>query len=149
MTTCRTTLALALLLSASRASAQSLMVAAAAVAIDDRTRTGSLILVNDGNDPVETTISTFYGYPVTDSLGRMFLRTFTAVDDTMPSAANWVQSFPRRLRVPPRSRRTIRLLVTPPDGLPSGEYWARLVVSAQEGRLTVPGASDSSGSRSR
>jgi hypothetical protein len=140
-------LTLALLLAASRGSAQSLMVASPAVAIDDRTHTGSVILINDGADPVETSISVFYGYPVTDSLGRMFLRTFTSVDDTMPSAAEWVQSFPRRFQVPARSRRTVRLLVTPPEGLPSGEYWARLVIAAQEGRVAVAGVADTSNVR--
>jgi hypothetical protein len=122
------------------ATAQSMMVAPAAVAVDDRTRTASLTLINDGITPVEVTVSSFYGYPVTDSLGRMFLRTFTEGTDTAPSAAGWVESFPRRLHVPPKSRSTVRLLVTPPDTLADGEYWARIVVAARGGRIAVAGA---------
>jgi hypothetical protein len=124
---------------------QSLMVASPAVAIDDRTRTGALTLINDGTAPVEVSISTFCGYPVTDSLGRMYLRTFDTVSDTMPCAAQWVQSFPRRLRIDGKSRATVRLLVTPPPHLPPGEYWSRIMASAKGGELAVDGILDTAG----
>jgi hypothetical protein len=131
-------LSILIALPAAQASAQSLMVGSSAVVIDDRTRTGALTLINDGIAPVEVTVSTFCGYPVTDSVGQMYLRTFTTVDDTMPCAAAWVQSFPRRLRVEAKSRATVRLLVTPPAALPPREYWARLMVAAKEGQVPVP-----------
>ena len=136
---------LALLLVPARGFAQSLMVASPIVTIDDRTRTGLVVLINDGIVPMEASISTFYGYPVTDSLGRMYLRTFTDLADTMPSAAAWVQCFPRRLHIEPKSRATVRLLVTPPANLASGEYWARLVVATKGGQISLGGLPDSSG----
>jgi P pilus assembly chaperone PapD len=131
-------------LTSPRAAAQSLMVGSPAVVIDDRARTGALTLINDGIAPVEVSVSTFCGYPVTDSVGQMYLRTFAAVDDTMPCAAKWIQSFPRRLRVEAKSRATIRLLVTPPAALASGEYWARLMVAAKGGQAAVGGLTDTS-----
>ena len=124
--------------------AQSLMVASPAIVIDDRTRTGSLTLINDGIEPVEVSVSAFCGHPVTDSIGHMFLRTFETVDDTMPCAARWVQSFPRRLTITPKSRATVRLLVTPPAGLPPREYWARIMAAAKAGQVAVGGLADSS-----
>src|SRR5438477_7610926 len=124
--------------------AQSLMVASPAIVIDDKTRTGTLTLINDGITPVEVSVSTFCGYPVTDSIGRMYLRTFATPDDTMPCAARWVQSFPRRLRIDAKSRATVRLLVTPPAGLPRREYWARIVVAAKGGQVAFGGLADSS-----
>jgi hypothetical protein len=127
------------------AAAQSLMVASPASSIDERTRTGPLTLINDGIAPVEVSISTFCGYPVTDSVGRMYLRTFDTVDDTLPCAAQWIQSFPRRLRIAGKSRATIRLLVTPPANLPPGEYWSRIMASAKGGELTVAGMPESAG----
>jgi hypothetical protein len=128
-----------------RAAGQSLMVASPAVSIDDRIRTGALTLINDGISPVEVSISTFCGYPVTDSLGRMYLRTFDTVDDTMPCAAKWVQSFPRRLRIGGKSRATVRLLVTPPADLQPGEYWSRIMASAKGGELAIAGVPDARG----
>src|SRR6266567_2603834 len=43
---------------------------------------------------------------------------------------------------PPLERQTIRLLASPPPGLPTGEYWARLVVAAKGGQLPVTGVAD-------
>lgn len=127
-----------------RAAAQSVMVASPAIVIDDRTRTGALTLINDGIEPVEVSVSTFCGYPVTDSIGRMYLRTFATPADTMPCAAEWIQSFPRRLRIDAKSRTTVRLLVTPPAGAPPREYWARVMASAKAGTIALGGLPDSS-----
>ncbi len=129
---------------ASLTAAQSVMVASPAIVIEDRTRTGMLTLINDGIEPVEVSVSTFCGYPVTDSIGRMYLRTFASPADTMPCAADWIQSFPRRLRIDPKSRATVRLLVTPPAGAPSREYWARVMASAKAGTIVLGGLPDSS-----
>lgn len=122
--------------------AQGVMVAPHAVFIDHRARSGSILLYNPSSDPAEVTISTFFGYPVTDSLGRIVLRTVDQPDSTMPNAAAWLQAFPRRLTVAPLERQTIRLLMRPPATLPDGEYWARLVITARGGQLPVTGVSD-------
>ena len=42
-----------------------------------------------------------------------------------------------------QERQTIRLLASPPAGLPDGEYWARLIVSAKGGQVPVAGVPDS------
>lgn len=42
----------------------------------------------------------------------------------------------------PLERQTVRLLATPPPGLPDGEYWARLVILAKGGRIPVTGVTD-------
>ncbi|MFL5496682.1 MAG: hypothetical protein ACJ8DC_20060 [Gemmatimonadales bacterium] len=123
--------------------AQSLMVASPAIVIDEQSRTGTLTLINDGITPVEVSVSTFCGYPVTDSIGRMYLRTFATPDDTMPCAAKWIQSFPRRLRIDAKSRATVRLLVTPPPDLPPREYWARVMAAATGGQVRIGGLPDS------
>ncbi|MGH7673578.1 MAG: hypothetical protein ACREMC_11830 [Gemmatimonadales bacterium] len=122
--------------------AQGVMVAPHAVYIDHRVRSGSVLLYNPGTDPVEVTISTFFGYPTTDSTGRIVLRTVQAPDSTLPSAAAWIQAFPRRLTVAPLERQTIRLLARPPAGLPDGEYWVRLMIAAKGGRVPIAGISD-------
>ena len=67
----------------------------------------------------------------------------------LPSAAEWVQAFPRRLTIASLERQTVRLLVTPPAGLPDGEYWARLIISARGGRLPIGGVEDTAAVRVR
>jgi hypothetical protein len=124
---------------------QGILVAPHAVVIDHRTRSGSLNLYNPGDEPAEVTLSTFFGYPVTDSAGEFELRTVDRPDPAMPSAAGWIEAFPKRMLLGPKERQTVRLLARPPARLADGEYWARLVVSAKGGTLPVSGVGDSSG----
>src|SRR5688500_18427068 len=127
------------------AGAQGVLVAPHAVVMDHRTRSGSLNLYNPGDTPAEVTLSTFFGYPVTDSAGEFTLRTVERPDSTMPSAAGWIEAFPKRMLLGPKERQTVRLLARPPARLPDGEYWARLVVAAKGGTVPVTGVDDSTG----
>lgn len=134
-------LSFALLVTARALSAQGVVIAPHAVFIDARTRSGAVLLYNPNAEPAEVSVSFFFGYPVTDSLGRIVVDSIRA-DSTSPSAAGWLQAFPRRLSVPPLERRTIRLLAVPPSPLKDREYWARLVIAARGGSLPVTGAAD-------
>ncbi len=136
------TVCLALLGWAARLAGQGVVIAPHAVFMDARTRSGAVLLYNPNTEPAEIAISFFYGYPVTDSLGRQVVQAVDHPDSASPSAAAWIQAFPRRLTVPPLERQTVRLLATPPAGLADGEYWARLVISAKGGQLPVAGAVD-------
>jgi P pilus assembly chaperone PapD len=124
------------------AAAQGVLIAPTAVFIDARTRAASLMVVNPNDQPAEIEIGTLFGYPVTDSAGQLVLRTVEQPDSAMPSAAAWVRPFPRRMTLPPHVQQTVRLLVSPPPGLPDGEYWARLVVTARGGQLPITQATD-------
>jgi P pilus assembly chaperone PapD len=141
------TLLLASVLAPPALRAQGVLVAPHAVIIDHRTRSGSITLYNPGDDPAEVSLSAFFGYPVTDSTGAFELRTIDQPGPDYPSAAGWVDAFPRRVLLGPKQRQTVRLLAHPPAGLPDGEYWARLVISARGGSVPVSGVADSSGVR--
>jgi len=129
-----------LALASASLAAQGVMVAPHAVFIDHRLRSGSVLLYNPGTAPVEVAISTLFGYPTTDSAGKIALDTLLA--DSSSSALSWIQAFPRRLTVGPRERQTVRLLARPPAGLADGEYWLRLVIAAQAGSVPITGVSD-------
>lgn len=131
--------------SASVAAAQGVLVAPHAVVMDHRTRSGSLSLYNPGDEAAEISLSTFYGYPVTDSTGDFELRTIEHPDASQPSAAGWIEAFPKRMLLGPKERQTVRLLARPPAGLRDGEYWARLVVSAKGGTVPVTGVDTATG----
>lgn len=126
------------------AEAQGVLVAPHAVYLDHRTRSGSLTLYNPGAEPVEITVGFFFGYPATDSLGHFTITTPDSVQAGMPSAADWIDAFPRRLTLAPLQRQTVRLLARPPQGLPDGEYWSRIMISAKGGVVQVAQA-DSNG----
>jgi P pilus assembly chaperone PapD len=142
------TFALALgtsLVLAPTAAPQGVLVAPHAVVIDHRTRSGSLSLYNPGDQPAEVSLSMFFGYPVTDSAGDFDLRTVERPDAGMPSAAGWLDAFPKRMVLQPKERQTVRLLARPPAALRDGEYWARLVVAAKAGSVPVSGVDSASG----
>ncbi|HEX9346799.1 MAG TPA: hypothetical protein VF919_04440 [Gemmatimonadales bacterium] len=129
-----------LVLTGAPLTAQGVMIAPHAVFIDHNQRSGSVLLYNPGTEPVEVSISTIFGYPTTDSIGRIQLDTLMA--DSTNSALGWIQAFPRRLTVGPRERQTVRLLARPPVGLADGEYWLRLRIAAQAGTVPITGVSD-------
>jgi hypothetical protein len=119
--------------------AQGVLVAPHGVFIDHRTRSASVELYNPGAQPAEVSISTLFGYPVTDSVGNVTLLTAEAPDPSQPSAAAWIEAYPRRLMLRPRERQRVRLFARPPADLPDGEYWTRLVVTTTGGRLPSSG----------
>ncbi len=125
--------------------AQGVLVAPHAVVIDHRTRSGSLSLYNPGDEATEVSLSTFFGYPVTNAGGDFELKTVERPDPTMPSAAGWIEAFPKRMLLGPKERQTVRILARPPAKLADGEYWARLVVAAKGGTVPVAGADSSLG----
>jgi P pilus assembly chaperone PapD len=128
-------------------SAQGVLVAPHYLVMDHRTRSGTVTVYNPGNDPIEVSIGTLFGYPVTDSTGQFTLLTPERPDSSLPSATGWVEAYPRRLSLAPRERQTVRLLGRPPASLGDGEYWTRLVVTAKGGMLPVAGVADTSAIR--
>ena len=124
--------------------AQGVLIAPTTVIIDARSRTSSILLVNQGEEPAEVDISTFFAYTVTDSTGQLQLHTPDSAETGFVSAAEWIRAFPRRMTIAPNSQQTVRLLVSPPADLPDGEYWARLAVLARGGRVPLETSVDTS-----
>lgn len=123
-------------------SGQGVVIAPHTIFIDNRVRSAAIELYNPGADPIEADLEIFFGYPVSDSAGQFALRTVEQPDSTLPSAAAWIQAFPRKIVIGPQRTQTVRLLGRPPANLPDGEYWARLKVSAMAGQVPVQGAPD-------
>lgn len=114
---------------------EAVLVAPHAVFMTHRVRTGQLQLHNTSSRPEEVTVELKYGYPASDSSGRVRVELTDEPDSTEPSAARWVRAFPRRLVLAPGERQVVRLLATPPEGIPDGEYWSRIVVTSRAGQV--------------
>ncbi|HEX5005434.1 MAG TPA: hypothetical protein VFV65_08960 [Gemmatimonadales bacterium] len=124
--------------------AQGVVVAPHAVFIDHATRSGAINLYNPGQDPVEVSVSFGFGYPTTDSAGTIKVEVADSAPAGEPGNTGWLQAFPRRVTVGRQQRQTIRILATPPAGLPDGEYWGRVIIGASGGKVPVAGIPDSS-----
>ena len=112
--------------------AQAILVAPQSVVLSSRDRTGTVELYNPSSRASEITIRAVYGHPTTTPDGDLTLAIVEQPDSTEPSAAGFVDAFPRRLVLQPNQRQTVRLLARPPVGLAEGEYWARLVIAARD-----------------
>jgi len=138
-------LALCSTLLAGALSAQGVLVAPHVVVIDHLSRGTAITLYNPGAEPAEVSISGFFGYPITDSIGEFELATPDPATAGLPSSAGWIDAYPRRVLVGPLERQTIRLLGRPPANLADGEYWSRLMISAKGGRVAVQSTDSASG----
>lgn len=137
LATCATMLAAATL------PAQAILVAPQGVVLSNRERTGTVELYNPSARAAEISISTAYGHPTTTADGDLTLAIIEHPDSTQPSAAGFVEAFPRRLILQPNQRQTVRLLARPPQSLVDGEYWARLIVSSRDAAPGTVAAADS------
>lgn len=116
------------------------LVAPPSVFLDNRNNTGQVFLINTGTAAEECTIELRFGYPDTDSAGGIFVRMDSVPSERLAqSAAEWIRAFPRRVVVQPGERQLVRLLASPPAGLPQGEYWTRLIVTSRGAQMAVTG----------
>jgi len=135
---------LALLLP-SMVTAQAILVAPQGVVLNNRDRTGTVELYNPSSRAAEISIRAVYGHPTTTPDGDLTLQISEQPDSTEPSAARFVEAFPRRLVLQPNQRQTIRMLARPPVGLPEGEYWARMIITSKDAEAPMSATSDTTG----
>ncbi|HET9012205.1 MAG TPA: hypothetical protein VFN38_10355 [Gemmatimonadaceae bacterium] len=130
-------LVLAALLALSPAAARAVTVSPNALFIDSRTRSGVLTLYNPGTTAEEIEITFAFGYPRSDLAGAITVALADSAPAGEPSVLGFVRAFPRRLRLEPGQRQTVRILMQPPAGLPEGEYWGRVLIHSRGGRPPV------------
>lgn len=130
-------LVLAALLALSPAAARAVTVSPNALFIDSRTRSGVLTLYNPGTTAEEIEITFAFGYPRSDLAGAISVALADSAPAGEPSVLGFVRAFPRRLRLEPGQRQTVRILMQPPAGLAEGEYWGRVLIHSRGGRPPV------------
>ena len=108
-----------------------------AVFISHGSRAGQVTVGNSGETPEEVTVELRFGFPDTDSAGTPFIRFVDDAGSEFPSAVDWIRPYPRRLRLEPGEQQVVRLLATPPDDLPDGEYWTRMIVTGQGASVPI------------
>ena len=107
------------------------------VFIDSRTRTATLTLSNTGLRAEEIEIDFSFGLPIADELGSVRVIFLDSAGLPQRSIVDYVRAFPRRMRLEPGQTQIVRLLVQPPEGLPDGEYWGRVMVGSVGGQPPI------------
>jgi hypothetical protein len=136
--------AVVLLLTALPGLIAAIYVSPTTVFIDERSRSTQITVGNPGEEAEEATIELRFGFADADSAGTPYVRFVDDPGPEFPSAAEWIRSFPQRVRLAPGSQQTVRLLARPPENLPDGEYWSRLIVTGRRAAVdvTAPGESN-------
>lgn len=127
----------AVLLTAVPALIHAIYVAPTTIFVDERTRSAQITVGNSGDRPEEASVELKFGFPDADSSGTPFVRLLDDPGPEFPSAADWIRPFPQRIRLEPGTEQTVRLLARPPDSLPDGEYWTRMIVSGRGAAVDV------------
>ena len=108
-----------------------------AVFIDDRSRSAQITIGNAGDQAEEATIELRFGFPDVDSAGTPYIRFVEDPGPEFRSAAEWIRAFPQRVRLEPRTQQVVRLLARPPENLPDGEYYTRMIVTGRGASLRI------------
>ena len=95
-------------------------------------RAVSLVVTNSSAVTSEIWIDFRYGYPVGDDSGNIYMRYADSSDIGEQSATGWIRAFPQRIVLESQESQKIRLLVSPPSGLSSKEYWARVIIHSKD-----------------
>jgi P pilus assembly chaperone PapD len=118
-------------------------VAPTRVMLTMRERSREVNVSNTTNNPMEVDVRLGFKLITTDSIGAQGLDSVGTPEGRLKSCEEWLKIFPRRFTLPPHASRVVRVLVTIPDGVSDGEYWARLIVGGVPiaGALPVDGDS--------
>ncbi|MCP4634327.1 MAG: hypothetical protein GY855_15480 [candidate division Zixibacteria bacterium] len=118
------------------------LVAPTVVFLYDNNRTGRITLQNTSNESMEAEVLFSYGLPVSDSLGNVEVNLNDSLITDPRSALGWVRSFPRKVIIGANNSQVVRILASPPQNLPDGEYWARILIRSIEAQPTIPTSSE-------
>ena len=118
---------------------EAIYVSPTAVFMDDRAPATQVTIGNSGDSPEEATVELKFGFLDADSAGTPFVRFVEDPGPEFPSAAEWIRAFPQRVRLAPKSQQVVRLMARPPENLPDGEYWTRMIVTGRGAALRVAG----------
>ena len=87
----------------------------------------SISVTNSGMTQIEVWVDFRFGYPVTNDTGGVEMKYLDSSDVTEPMATGWIHAFPQRFVLAPQESQTVRIMISPPPALPSGEFWSRML----------------------
>lgn len=100
---------------------------------------GTVMVTNSTENVQEVFVHFEFGYPAVDENGHRYLEYDDADSEAAFSLSPWVRSFPERIRIAPKHRQMVRLMINTPRDFEKGIYWTRMVVTSREEHDPVAG----------
>lgn len=111
--------------------AQGVVISPHFVFVTDRDKSTTIDLYNSSGVTADVSLSTVFGTYRTDSVGGIVVVPERSPRADAPSAAKWMELYPRHVVLRPNTHQVVKILAVPPAGLPDGEYRTRLIVDAK------------------
>jgi hypothetical protein len=103
-------------------------VAPVTVHLSDANKNSYIVVRNNSTtSPWEVSIEMKFGYPVSDSSGKTNIYFPEIINESDPSAVEWINFYPRKFILQPLEEQTVRIAAKPKD-LKEGEYWGRPII---------------------
>ncbi|MBI5326375.1 MAG: hypothetical protein HZB41_14060 [Ignavibacteriae bacterium] len=103
-----------------------------AVFLDSKTRSGSMTVLNQGEDPKEIEINPKFGYMAYDSIGNVY----TEYDDSIAAASSsvvpYLTIFPKKFVLQPKKDQVVRFLIKNVGNIPDGMYFTRIATVSKD-----------------
>ncbi len=113
------------------ADAQGVVISPHFLFMTDRDKSTTLDLSNSSSVATDVSLWTVFGTYRTDSVGGIVVVADTTPPTGAPTAARWMEVYPRHFVLRPNTHQQVKILAVPPAGLPDGEYRTRLIVDAK------------------
>ncbi len=105
-------------------------VAPPVIFLNSTNRFGSLTVENGTDVVQEVSVAFRFGYPSSDSLGKMSMRYDDSLEARRSSCAPWLRVFPKKFTLAPRQQQTVRIAASVPSGLSDRLFWTRCITTA-------------------
>jgi hypothetical protein len=105
-------------------------VAPPVIFLNSSSRFGMLTVENGTEVVQEVSVAFRFGYPTSDSLGKMSMRYDDSLEARRSSCAEWLRVFPKKFTLAPRQQQTVRIAATSPGGLTDRLFWTRCITTA-------------------
>ena len=103
-----------------------------AVFIDAKNRSGSMTVLNQGEEPKEIEVNAKFGYMAYDSLGNVYPLYDDSVAAESHSVIPYLTIFPKKFVLQPKKDQTVKFLIKNTGKIPDGMYYTRLATTSKD-----------------
>jgi hypothetical protein len=112
-------------------------VAPPVIFLNTANRFGTLTVENGTEVGQEVSVAFRFGYPISDSVGKMSMRYDDSLEAQRSSCAGWLRVFPKKFTLAPRQQQTVRIAASIPSGLSDRLFWTRCITTAAPQQVFV------------